>query len=67
MARQRLGVHACILDKQCRSLGCRRFFIFTPIGQLIIAISRDNWSQVWLPRSGYQPNLWSPIAWHPYR
>lgn len=59
------GVHACILDADCRRWGSpRRLHLFTPWGVLILAVGYNSWTQAWLPRLGYQ-RWWSPIVWHP--
>lgn len=69
------GVHACFLDKHCIKYGgrCWRIHLYTPAGQLIIALRWQDGAQLWLPwktRSydGKMRNYsrwWSPIVWHP--
>lgn len=61
---KRWGVHLCVLDSLCRGVGARRLYLFTPWGQLILAIGRDNWTQTWLPWSGHQ-QWYSPVVWQP--
>ena len=51
--------HKC--DGEC---GPPRLYIHTPWGALIIALSKDGWTQAWLPWLGYTW-WWWPIVWHP--
>lgn len=58
-------MHWCLFDEECRGYDApRRVYVNTPWGSLIVAATKDDGTQVWLPGVGYT-RRYSPVVWHP--
>jgi len=78
--RPRWNIHLCgkwSFDEICQEYGVDRLHLNSPFGCVIIALSRDGWSQMWLPwkkeskfsreRKVNYRDWFSPIVYHPAR
>lgn len=57
--------HNCAKDPECQQFDApKRYYLSAGIWSLVIAQTREDWAQLWLPFLGWTLK-WSPVALQP--